>query len=286
MKTLMIYLSLICILLGACSKDDLDISTSQEPENLVINDEVLSLIEQAKLNTNDVTTDILEHLDGNKEAVYVLEGDLCVTHKKLTSMAAHQHEEGEVHERQYRTDELVDNNQTIKVLGWKKSGNSASLSGDMRTALGWAINNYNNLDIGLDFDLTIGHTSDFDDYDIVVFQVFNNKAGGSAGFPVNGNPHKWVRIFNLTEGYSNNVIEHVITHEIGHSLGLRHTDWATRASCGSTNPENSGSIGANHISGTPTGYDSNSIMLACFNTQEDGEFGAFDRVALEQLYPD
>ncbi|MEL6590372.1 MAG: M57 family metalloprotease, partial [Bacteroidota bacterium] len=43
-------------------------------------------------------------------------------------------------------------------------------------------------------------------------------------------------------------------------------------------------VGAVHIPGTPTGFDANSIMLACFNSSEDGEFGPFDRVALEYLY--
>ncbi|MEM6801987.1 MAG: M57 family metalloprotease, partial [Bacteroidota bacterium] len=48
--------------------------------------------------------------------------------------------------------------------------------------------------------------------------------------------------------------------------------------------EGSAGVGANHIPGTPTGFDSNSIMLACFGSNEDGEFGNFDRVALEFMY--
>ena len=33
-----------------------------------------------------------------------------------------------------------------------------------------------------------------------------------------------------------------------------------------------------------TGFDANSIMLSCFVSGEDGEFGHYDEVALEYLY--
>ena len=48
--------------------------------------------------------------------------------------------------------------------------------------------------------------------------------------------------------------------------------------------EGSGGVGAIHIPGTPTGFDPNSIMLSCFSSSEDGEFGPFDVTALEFLY--
>ena len=48
--------------------------------------------------------------------------------------------------------------------------------------------------------------------------------------------------------------------------------------------EGDGGVGAVHIPGTPTGIDANSIMLACFGSGEDGEFGSYDVTALEYLY--
>lgn len=42
--------------------------------------------------------------------------------------------------------------------------------------------------------------------------------------------------------------------------------------------------GTVHVPGTPVGYDSNSVMLACFSANEDGNFGYYDEVALEYLY--
>ncbi|MGB3799565.1 MAG: M57 family metalloprotease, partial [Lewinella sp.] len=78
--------------------------------------------------------------------------------------------------------------------------------------------------------------------------------------------------------------EHVMTHEIGHCMGFRLTDYGDRRSCGSGGGESAGSTGANLVPGTPSGYDPNSIMLSCFGSGEDGEFGYYDRVALEYLY--
>ena len=82
--------------------------------------------------------------------------------------------------------------------------------------------------------------------------------------------------------------EHVFTHELGHSIGFRHTDFFDRSiSCGGLfNNEGDAGVGAIHIPGTPatTDVDMNSIMLACFDGSENGEFSDFDIVALEEVY--
>ena len=94
-----------------------------------------------------------------------------------------------------------------------------------------------------------------------------------------------MQIFSGTDAYSTDVNEHVITHEMGHCLGLRHTDYFNRSlSCGTGGNEGSAGVGAIHVPGTPTGYDANSVMLACFSSSENGEFGSYDIVALEYLY--
>jgi hypothetical protein len=182
---------------------------------------------------------------------------------------------------QYRTTNLVSGlPRTIRVIGYTGGGNA--LTSKMRTALQMAVDNYNALNMGLSFTLTFG--TNYGSYDIVVYRV-GGSAGGSAGFPSGGNPYKFVQIFSQTNNYSTNVVEHVITHEIGHCLGLRHTDFFNRSlSCGSGGNEGSGGVGAIHVPGTPTGFDPNSVMLSCFSSSENGEFGNYDRVALEYLY--
>jgi hypothetical protein len=82
--------------------------------------------------------------------------------------------------------------------------------------------------------------------------------------------------------------EHIITHELGHTLGLRHTDYYDRSiSC---EPRYSGvegaeDVGVIHIPGTPTTAVWNgSVMNACPHIDNTGEFTSADINALNILY--
>ena len=217
--------------------------------------------------------------------MFVLENDITFSLAEFEAML--ENYTGEPQTEQYRTTNLVTrSNRTITVLGYFGSGSSSFfLDPTMRTALQMAVDNYNALNLDLTFTLSFG--TNFGPSDIDVYRV-SGAGGGQAGFPSGGNPYKWVRIQSGTSGFGTDVTEHVITHEIGHCVGLRHTDYFNRSiSCGSGGNEGSAGVGAIHIVGTPatTNVDLNSVMLACFDTNETGEFSNFDRIALETIYP-
>lgn len=272
-------LSLILASIGftSCEKDEVseqqDFQTKQETEN--VSKQIREKVSNLNFNSKNVEKAKMLMPDGSFVENYVIEGDIAMTEEQLNTMST-----ASITDKQYRTYNLVSTPRTVNVIGY--TGGSQALTTKQRNALQWAIDNYNALNIGINFTLTFG-TSNYQAYDIVVYQNPNGEAGGVAGFPSNGNPYKWVQIFSGMEAYTTNTNEHVMTHEIGHSIGLRHTDWFSRQSCGQSG-ESANPDGAVHIPGTPTGYDSNSIMLACFGANEDGEFGYYDEVALEYLY--
>lgn len=274
----LLSLLLVALFIFACSEEQDPVL--EEPE--AISAQVKSQFESLGFDISDIRKsggdELLdpEYEKGN----YVLEDDIIITPENLEAMLSSDiHHTGAVGE-QYRTNNLVNSPRTISVIGY--TGGSFALDNTMRTALSWAVANYNRLNTGLNLTLTFG--TNYQPYDMVVYRV-SGGGGGSAGFPSGGNPYKFVQIQSGTSQFGTNTVEHVITHEIGHCLGMRHTDYFNRSlSCGTGGNEGDGGVGAVHIPGTPTGFDANSVMLACFSANEDGEFGPFDIAALEYLY--
>jgi len=245
----------------------------------VTDGEILGKIrEDLALDAGAVTKGDFHLPDGTvKQRIYIGE-DIVVTAKELQEMTANQDT------RQFRTNNLVTgSNRTVDIIGY--TGNDDfGLSSKGQTALQWAVNNFNRISgSALRFRLTFG--TNFDSSDMVVYDnTANNpgKSGGVAGFPsAQGLPNKFVQIYGL-EGSSTNVNEHVITHEIGHSIGFRHSDYYDRQSCGGGG-EAAGSTGAIQLPGTPR-RDFDSIMQACFSNDEDGEFSSNDVTALQSMY--
>jgi len=178
---------------------------------------------------------------------------------------------------QYRTTNLVNLGlQTICVDG-------SRYSGVFSTALDLAIQNYAQLNLTFGMIRTTGNAPGCG---AVISARIGGPVGGSSGFPSGGLPFGSFKIGSGLKSFSVDTIEHVITHELGHTVGLRHSDFFDRSiSCGSGGNEGDGGIGAIHIPGTPTGATvGGSVMNSCFRTVENGEFTSSDVTALQTVY--
>jgi len=178
---------------------------------------------------------------------------------------------------QYRTNNLVSLSlQTICIDGSKYTG----LFG---TALDLAIENYNQLSLTFHMQRTTGNAAGCN---ALITMKISGPTGGSSGFPSGGLPFNTVNIGSGLKSFDVNTVEHVITHELGHTVGFRHSDFFNRSiSCGAGGNEGDGGVGAILIPGTPSGATvGGSVMNSCFRTLETGEFTSSDSSALRTLY--
>ncbi len=179
---------------------------------------------------------------------------------------------------QYRTTNLVSSSVTkICVVPTSQFNSYSTLS----AGLDLAIENYNSQN--LSFTMVRGSAPDCS---ATISAKTANSTGGSAGFPTGGKPYGTINIGVGLQNYSDDVNEHVITHELGHCIGFRHSDYYNRAiSCGSGGDEGDAGVGAIHIPGTPTTATvGGSIMNSCFSSTETGEWTSSDVTALDSLY--
>lgn len=113
--------------------------------------------------------------------------------------------------------------------------------------------------------------------------VSGNYTAGASCFPSNQQVGRFVSFNDAIAGYPLNFTaqlrQNILTHEIGHALGLRHDNIST----GSGTDPCSTSVGTpNLIFGTPT-QDPNSIMVS---GNLNNTISQNDRIAVQFMYPD
>jgi len=179
-------------------------------------------------------------------------------------------------EEQYRTTNLISTGLTKICI------NGSTFTGVFSTALDLAIQNYDEQPLSFAMARTPSGGCSFTINAVIAPGV----VGGSSGFPSGGLPFGTINIGDGLSTFSVDTIEHVITHEIGHTIGFRHSDYFNRSiSCGTGGNEGDAGIGAILIPGTPSDATVGaSIMNSCFRTAETGEFTATDLTALQALY--
>lgn len=114
---------------------------------------------------------------------------------------------------------------------------------------------------------------------IVAATCTSSNVAAYASFPNSGNPGSTIYV-NSCFGWSTTHAQkvHNMVHEFGHTLGLRHTNWQARG-------EGTGTEGAVHVPGTPTGNDNGSVMNGGTALNSWAGFSTADRTAAATLYP-
>ena len=215
------------------------------------------------------------------DTITVAEGSVYVGGDAHVSLAASREmlQPGEGSQEQYRTTNLVSTSTVKKIC----INPTSTFNGQARLLQGldMAIANYNAL--GLCFTMARGPTTGCS-ANITAATI--SGTGGSSGYPSGGRPYGQINIGTGLNSATVDLAEHVITHELGHALGFRHSDFYNQGiSCSPPGSEGSAGVGAIHIPGTPTtAYVGGSLMNSCFRSTETGEFTSSDITALKYLY--
>ncbi len=260
LKTPTLILILCITIISSCKKEMKEIVQDQ------ISQEAITKISNLGFGTSDVQ---------KTEGGYIVEGDIFLSEANLNETPnSPLLRIAEV--EQYNTFNLVTGTPrtiTVSVTGTINSGFSTSIDN--------AIARYNAQGLVLTFQ----RVSSGGKIDITL--VNTNQYIASSGFPSGGDPYPQVKYAKKYTTYSDGFMTTVLTHEIGHCIGFRHTDYMNRSySCGTGGNEGQETtgVGAVLIPGTPTGPDAASFMLACLSSTTNRPFNSNDVVALKYLY--
>lgn len=250
---------------SSCSKE-----SASAPKTEALTTETLSQIKALGFGTDDVRA---------VEGGFVVEGDILLTPELLASAPSY----GTLRvgqDEQYRTTNLVTGLPRTLTVSLSSEFPAAYVS-----AIDEAIRRYNDANLQLRFTRVTSGTADLP----VTFSADLGPGvlGQSGGFPSGGNPAPGFKLVPSVINSTNvNYIATIMAHEMGHCIGLRHTDYFNRAySCGGRRAnEGASTVGAILIPGTPSKADPDSWMLACVGNGVNRPFTANDLTALNYLY--
>ena len=267
----------ICVLAGAVSVAALSCKKSERaPEEVQtgVSQQVLDKIEKLGFSSENVIA---------RDGGYLVEGDILLTDDNLKS-DPNSPSLRIAQDEQYRTTNLVTGLPRVITVSVSNLTTPYSQATDL------AISRYNAENLRITFQ----RVSSGGNINIIGFN--EGPSGGyitlgSAGFPTaSGNPFNQIQMNTNEAAYGANpdvnYLASVLTHEMGHCIGFRHTDYMARQySCGGKRKVNEGTagVGAVLIPGTQSTPDAESWMLACSNGG-NRLFNGNDVIALNYLY--
>lgn len=270
---------LTLVLVGTLTLSFFGCQKKESANNAAVTEEI-SATTKSQITKLGFSTENARKVEGG----YLVENDILLTDENLTGTPVSTHL-SIAESEQYRT------TNTVNALPRVVTISTTNLPVVYSDAVDIAISRYNSLGLRLTFKKA--NTGTTGNINVIGFN--EGPSGGfitlgSSGFPTAGGaPFNQIRMNTNPAAYGTNpnllYLASVLQHEIGHAIGLRHTDYANRAfSCGGTAVnEGASNVGAINIPGTPTGPDAASFMLACSNGG-DRTFNANDIVALKYLY--
>lgn len=275
-KTKFLSVAAACLLfttLYSCKNNDTETAAENKTD--------ISTATLEKVKSLGFSTENIRKMDGG----YLVEGDILLTDANLTEAASGANL-NIAETEQYRTTNVVRSLPRVITVS------ITNLPQVYSDAVNTMISRYNSLGLRITFQRAAAGTTG--NINVVGFNEAPSGGFitlGSAGFPTSsGNPFNQIRMNTNAAAYGANpnllYLASVIQHEVGHCIGLRHTDYMNRAfSCGASGAGNEGAsnVGAVLIPGTPSTPDAASFMLACSNGG-NRTFNANDVVALNYIY--
>ncbi|SDF06134.1 M57 family metalloprotease [Chitinophaga filiformis] len=263
---------LLSICFVACKKNDISQPATPKENQDPIDEKYLAKIEKLGFKRSSVKC---------YDSVFVVENDIIIAKKFLDTFRI---PVVNPNDRHAHSDQSLSFN-NIRIYASDAWWSNATYY----SALNRAVYEWNAAGSNLNFHILF-QTDQGIDWNLI-FTSLPGTTLASADFPgvpdLNGVPGYNILVnqnYINALGLTSNQISWILTHEMGHMLGLRHTDWDIN---GEPNSQDGLWVGGNYFPNI-TVHDPSSVMMAVFNRNTNNGnvlLSSYDKLAVNTLYP-